>query len=222
MFRPSHVVVGALALVAAACNDESSNLVSVSTVVAVRLVNDTDTPISLATVGILDSTTTRLGFGQATACLIVDRARTTVPALVVTNEVTGASITFTPDPAIGANLTVVAFGDSLGDVRFATFSNQFVPAANDAGLRFFNGASLRGTVFMQRAGITLTPPVPFGGASGFVSVPTDSASITFANGTSVVLDAGLMAFPLGENSTVFLAPPAAGTVPLRFFTALGC
>jgi hypothetical protein len=31
-----------------------------------------------------------------------------------------------------------------------------------------------------------------------------------------------MAFPLGQNSTVVIGPPAPETVPLRFFTVQGC
>ena len=76
---------------------------------------------------------------------------------------------------------------------------------------------------MQRNGISLTPFVDFGTSSSFVSVPTDSASITFADQFSIVLDAGRIAFPLGQNSTVVVGPPApAATAPLRFFTVQGC
>jgi hypothetical protein len=89
-------------------------------------------------------------------------------------------------------------------------------------LRFFNGVASTGPLVMQRNGAVLTPFVGFGAASRFVSVPTDSASITFADRFSVVLDAGRMAFPLGQNSTVVVGPPAAGTDPLRFFTVQGC
>jgi hypothetical protein len=31
-----------------------------------------------------------------------------------------------------------------------------------------------------------------------------------------------MAFPLGQNPTVVIGPPAPETVPLRFFTVQGC
>jgi hypothetical protein len=221
MFRPSHLAVGALALMAAACNDSVSNFVPAATA-AVRLVNDTDTPLSLAHAGTVDSANAKLGFGTVSGCVLVDLSNTTVPALTITNGVTGASITFTPDLTIGASLMVVAFGDTLGNVQLATLNNRFVPAANDAGLRFFNGTHGVGALFMQRGGIALTPSISFGAASDFVSVPTDSASITFANGTSIVHDAGRMAFPLGQNSTVLIGPPASGTNPLRSFTAQGC
>jgi hypothetical protein len=219
MFRPSHIVT-ALALLATACNDNVSNVVSSSA--AIRLVNDSNTPLSLTAAGILDSANTRIAFGAASRCLFVDVTNTTAPPITVTNTVTGASITMTPTLISGANVTVVAFGDTAGAVQLATLNNHFVPAPDDAGLRFFNGAPRVGALFMQRSGLALTPLTGFGAASSFVSVPTDSASITFANGTSVVLDAGLMAFPLGQNSTVFVGPPAQGTNPLRFFTAQGC
>jgi hypothetical protein len=89
-------------------------------------------------------------------------------------------------------------------------------------LRFFNGEATSGPLVMRRNGVALTPFVGFGSASRFVSVPTDSASITFSSQTSFVLDAGRMAFPLGQNSTVVLGPPAPETVPPRFFTVQGC
>src|SRR5215471_188489 len=183
MFRPSHIAVGALALLAAACNDSvNSNLVPVISTAAVRLVNDTDTPISVARTAVPDSATTLI-FGAASACLTVDLSNTTAPPITVTNVATGASITFTPNLTAGDNVTIVVFGDTaVGRVLFATLSNRFVPAANDAGLRFFNGVPRAGALFMMRNGIALTPNILVGAASPFVSVPTDSASITFANG----------------------------------------
>jgi len=218
MFRPFHVVVGALVLTAAACSD-SDNVVHTLNAATVRLVNDTDTPLSLINAGILDSASAGLVFGQASACVLVDL--TNSPTLTVTN-LAGATIAFTPTLSAGDNVTIVAFGIPGGTVQFATLNNRFVPATNSAGLRFFNGQATNGPLVMRRNGVALTPFVGFGSASRFVSVPIDSASITFSNQTSFVLDAGRMAFPLGQNSTVVLGPPAPETVPLRFFTVQGC
>jgi hypothetical protein len=224
MFRPSHVVVGALVLTAAACSD-SDNVVHTLNAATVRLVNDTDTPLSLINAGIIDPVNTALVFGQASACVLVDLTNT--PTLTITN-VAGATIAFTPILSAGDNVTVVAFAATVGNVaavgnvQFATLNNHFVPALNGAGLRFFNGVSTTGPLVMRRNGLVLTPFVGFGGASRFVSVPIDSASITFSNQNSFVLDAGRMAFPLGQNSTVVVGPPAPETVPLRFFTVQGC
>jgi hypothetical protein len=221
MFRPSHVAVSALLLMVAACNDDTTSNV-VRSVATVRLVNDTDTPLSIAKGGVLDSANKRLVFGQASTCLSVDLSNTSVPVLTLTNAVTGTSINFTAPLTAGANLMLVAFGDTLGPVQLTTLTNTFVPAPNAAGLRFFNGVPNAGSLIMQRGGITLTEFVGVGFASSFVSVPTDSARVTFSNVVSVVLDAGLMAFPLGQSSTVVLGPPARGTNPLRFFTVQGC
>jgi len=218
MFRSFHVVVGALVLTAAACSD-SDNVVHTLNAATVRLVNDTDTPLSLINAGILDSASAGLVFGQASACVLVDL--TNSPTLTVTN-LAGATIAFTPTLSAGDNVTIVAFGIPGGTVQFATLNNRFVPATNSAGLRFFNGQATNGPLVMRRNGVALTPFVGFGSASRFVSVPIDSASITFSNQTSFVLDAGRMAFPLGQNSTVVLGPPAPETVPLRFFTVQGC
>jgi hypothetical protein len=153
--------------------------------------------------------------------MFVDLSHATVPTLTVANAVTGASIAIPPALTVGASVTIVAFGDTMGNVRLTTLSNRFVPAINNAGLRFFNGALQAGTLFIQRAGVALTASIAYGAASSIVSVPTDSAAITFSNGSSVVLDACLLAFPLAQNSTVFVGPPASGTVPFRFFTAQG-
>jgi hypothetical protein len=118
---------------------------------------------------------------------------------------------------------VVAFADRVGNLRFATLNDRFLPATNDAGLSFFNGVSSTGALLMLRNGISATPLVDFGTSSSFGSVPIDSASITFADQFSIVLDAGRIAFPLGQNSTVVVGPAAPGaTVPLRFFTVQGC
>jgi hypothetical protein len=220
MFRPSHVVVGALALIAGACT-ESDNIVHTLNSATVRLVNDTDTPLTLTVFNAVDSANARLVFGQSSACVFIDLSN--VPALTITNGATGASIAFTPILSSGDNVTVVAFGTTaVGNVEFAALNNRFVPAANDAGLRFFNGVPSTGPLLMRRNGLVLTPFVGFGSASGFVSVPIDSGSITFTDQSSFVLDAGLMAFPQGQNSTVVLGPPAPETVPLRFFTVQGC
>jgi hypothetical protein len=221
MFRSSHVVVGVLALTATACNDTTSNFVVNSA--AVRLVNDTDTPLTVSSRGRTDTLNRRLVFGQSSTCLLVDLSNTTVPPLTVMNAVTGVSITFTPPLAVGDNVIIFAFGDSLGQVQLNAISNRFVPAANDAGLRFFNGVPQAGSLRMARNTVVLTPFVGVGSASPFVSVPIDSGRITFANSVNVVLDAGLMAFPQGQNSTVVVGPPASDTtVLLRFFTAQGC
>jgi hypothetical protein len=218
MFRPSHFVVAALALVAAACSD-TTNVAPFTA--AVRLVNDTDTPIAVTNAGILDTTNARLGFGQASGCMSVEVLNTR--GLTVTNAETGEPIAFTPPLTAAGTVIVVAFRGIVGDIQFATLNNRFVPATNNAGLRFFNGVPSAGPLVMQRNGIAITPFVDFGTSSGFGSVPVDSASITFADRFSIVLDAGRMAFGLGQNSTVVVGPPAPpATAPLRFFTVLGC
>jgi hypothetical protein len=219
MVRTSHCVVSALALAAAACSD-NNNFVQPAATAGVRFANDTDTPITISNPGILGATSTTLIYGQS-ACVVVDLSNNFVPQVTVKNDGTGASITVIPNLNPGDNLTVVAFGGPAPSLQFATLDNHFAPAAGGAGLRFFNGASTDALV-MRRNDIVLAPLTGFGEASGFVSVPIDSASITFSTQDSFVLDAGLMAFPQGQNSTVVLGPPASGTVNLRFFTVQGC
>lgn len=218
MFRPSRFVVGALALMVTACNDD--NFVPFNSA-AVRLVNDTNTPIVFTDAGIVNPTTARLGFGQSSACVSVDLSNTSI--LSVTNAATGESIPFAPRLTVGGSVIVVAVVDRVGNIQFATLNDRFLPATNDAGLSFFNGVSSTGPLLMQRNGISFTPLVDFGTSSSFMSVSVDSASITFADQVSIVLDAGQLAFPLDQNSTVVVGPPApAATAPLRFFTVQGC
>jgi hypothetical protein len=218
LFRPSRFAVGALLAMTAECHDATSNVVG--SIAIVQLVNDTDTPLSITNAGVVDSANMRLVFGQSSTCLSVNLS--TTPAITLTNAVTGASITFTPPLPTGANLMVVAVIDTLGSVRLAALNNFFVPATNAAGLRFFNGVPQAGALVMLRGGTILTPFTAVGSASNFTSVPIDSARIAFSNVSQVVLDAGLMAFPQGQNSTVVIGPPASGTIPLRFFTVQGC
>ena len=220
MFRPSRVVIGALALMAAACSDSDNDVVHTLNALTVRFVNDTDTPLAIFTGNITGRANATLGFGDATGCMLIDLS--SVPALAVTNATTGATLLFTPTLLAGTNVTIVAFADAAGTVQFAQLPNRFVPIANTAGLRFFHGAATTGPLDMARNGAALTPLIQFGAASGFVSVPPDTGRITFSNQSSVVLDAGELAFPQSENSTVVLGRAAPNTVPLRFFTVRGC
>jgi hypothetical protein len=219
MFRPSHAIVGALALMVSACSDNNS--VQVANVATVRLVNATDTPVSLVSADTPDSLSATLKFGQASGCLNVQLSNAAAAQLSVRNDANAATIHVTPTLAAGDNLIVVAFAGAAGDLQLATLDSHFVPESVDAGLRFFNGASSVGPLFMQRAGF-LTPVVPFGSASSFVSVRADSALITFVDRSGVALDAGEMSLPVGKNSTLVVGPPAPGTVPLRFFTVRSC
>lgn len=221
MLRPSHVVIGALTLIAGACSS-NDNFAPFNSA-AVRLVNDTDTPIQFTNASLVDPTTARLGFGQSSPCVSVDVSNAAV--LAVTNAATGEPIPFAPTLTAGGSVIVVAFGATAGDIRFATLNDRFLPATNQAGLSFFNGAPSTGAgpLLMQRNGLSLTPFVDFGTSSSFTSVPIDSGSITFADPFSIVLDAGRLAFPLGQNSTVVVGPAALqAAAPLRFFTVHGC
>ncbi len=220
MFRPSRLAIGALALMVAACSDDDNNVVHTLEVVTVRFVNDQDTPLTILTGNIVGPVNATLAFGDQTGCMLIDL--TNVPALAVTNATTGATLLFSPTLVAGTNVTVVAFADAVGNVQFAQLPNAFVPISNEAGLRFFQGAATTGPLEMARKGVAITPFIPFGSASRFVSVPSDSGSITFSNETSVVFDAGAPAFPQGQNSTVILGGPALNTVSLRSFTVRGC
>ncbi len=218
MLRPFRGVVGALALIATACGDNENVVHSFSTA-TVRLANDTDTPLVLTNPANPASNAT-LTFGQASACTFVDL--TTPPVLTITNGTTGETVPFTPVLSLGDNVTIVAFGDTLGNVQLVGLDNRFALATNTTGLRFFNGVASIGPLLMQRNGVALTPFVGFGAASTFVSVPIGSARITFSTQDTVALDAGVMDFLPSQNLTVVVGPVAQGISPLRSFTVKGC
>ena len=221
MFRPFHCVVGVVALTASACYDRS-DFNQIGSFAAVRLVNATDTPLSFANGGVLDSGNARLVFGQSSSCVFVRLSHALIDGITITNATTGATIPFTASLKAGDNVIAVAFGGSTGNIQLTTLDNAFVPATNSAGLRFFNGASSTAPLLMHRNDLTLTSFVGLGSASTFVSAPVDAGRITFTDQQSVVLDAGLIAFPLGQNSTVVLGPPPLAAAPLRFFTVQAC
>jgi hypothetical protein len=218
------VLVAAVSLGAAACNDNTTNFVHVVAVATVRFVNATDVPITVANGGLVDTFNISLGFGRQSGCFLVDLSSGTTVPLTFTNATTGTVITgFDIALAVGSNVTIVAFADTTGVVQFAALTNRFSPAAGNAGLRFFNAAQPAGALIMQGNGIALTPFIGFGAPSAFANVLGGLTAVTFTNGTSTVLDAGTMTFTAGQNSTIVVGPAAGGaTTPLRFFTTTGC
>jgi hypothetical protein len=223
MFRPSHLVTGAVLLAVAACNDTTDqNFVHVVPVATVRFVNATDTPITIANGGVIDSVNINVRFGQQSGCMLVDLS-TTVPTLTFTNAATGVVLTgFDVPLVIGANVTIVAFADTTGIVQFAGLANRFTPLAGSAALRFFNAAQPAGSLIMLGNGAPLTPLIAFGLSSNFANVAAGSTAVTFSNGNTVVLDAGLQTLSAGQTSTIVVGPAESGTTPLRFFTVRAC
>jgi hypothetical protein len=222
MFRPSHLLVGVLALGAAGCNDDTSgNFVHTFDFVVVRFVNATDTPITVTNTG-SDVTviTKNLVFGGQAPCLAVDV--TDPSTLTFTNASTGQLLPVTLTLPVGGNFTIIAFADTTNVVRFAALNNSFTPAPNDAGLRFFNGASRAGALVMNGNGVPLTPGIGFGAASNFASVVAAPTTITFTSVATTVLNAGTLTLLAGATSTIVVGPPAAGVAPLRSFTVAGC
>jgi hypothetical protein len=225
MFQKSHVLVGVLSLATVACNDSTNgNFVHIVAVATVRFVNATDAPITVSNGGVIDSLNIRLGFAHQSSCLLVDLSGgTTVPLLTFTDAVSGAVLTgFNVPIPVGGNVTIVAFADTNGVVSFAGMSNRFTPPAGKGALRFFNAVQATGSLMMLGDGVSLTPFIAFGAASNFASVRVGSTAVTFTNGTSTVLDAGLQTLGDGQTTTLVVGPPAAGTTPLRFFPVHSC
>src|SRR5262249_42023230 len=162
----------------AACSDHD-NFTQVASIATVRLVNDTDTPLSLSNAGFIDTANARLAFGQTSACVFVNLSTPQVPGISVTNAATGDTLVFTPTLRPGANVLIVAFSGASG-IQFTTLDDRFATGTDSAGLRFFNGGLIT-ALLMQRNGAAITPFVGFGSASVFVIVPSASGAITFAD-----------------------------------------
>jgi hypothetical protein len=219
MFRQSYLLVAVPLVFAAACGDkDNGGILGVGSAAQVRFINATDLPITVANNGLVASGSTGLVFGGTSTCLPVSSN-----ALVLTNGTTGTTLTgFTPVFAAGGNYTVVAYTDANGNTQFATLPNAFTPTTGSAGLRVFDAVSAQPSLAFADNGTTIGTTVPFGTASGFVSVPSGTGDITFMNSGSMILDAGSMNLSPGTLTTVVVGPSAAGSTTLRSFTVAGC
>lgn len=194
----------------------------------VRFANATGSALSLFQSGTALSGASNLAFGASSSCSSVNA---TTPALTVlaagsTTPLTG----FSPTLVAGGNYTIVAYPGAGTAVQFATLSNTYTPTTGQAGLRVINTtAGATGLdVYVTASGAALTTAtvsnVAAGASSAFVSVPAGSSQVrVVTNGTTtVVLDAGALAFTAGQNATLVIAPPAAGSTTPRAFLVAGC
>lgn len=194
----------------------------------VRFVNATGSALSLFQSGTVLSGASNLAFGTSSACSSVNAA---TPALTVLQAGSTTPLTgFSPTFAAGGNYTIVAYPGAGSAVQFATLSTTYTPATGQAGLRVINtttGATGL-DVYVTASGAALTTAtvsnVASGTSSSFVSVAAGSSQVRIAtNGTTtVVLDAGALAFTAGQNATLVIAPPALGSTTPRAFLVSGC
>jgi hypothetical protein len=194
----------------------------------VRLANATGTALDFLKNGTALSGGSNLGFGTSSSCSSINP---TTPSLTIANAGTTTALSgFTPTFTAGTAYTVVAYPTTTGGVQFTTLNDTFTPASGQAGLQVFNATSvsLPFDVYVTTSGAALgtatVSNVATAGTSTFVSVPAGSQQIrlTAAGGQAVLLDLGAQTFTAGQNATLVIAPPAAGSTTVRAFLVPGC
>ena len=194
----------------------------------VRLINATSGTLTLDENGNPLTGGSDIAFGASSACSSVNVA---TPGLTVLQAGSSTPLAgFAPTLTVGNNFSIVAFPTSSGGVQFVTLPDAFTPTTGDVGLRVFN-ATTNTTgfdVFVTALGAVLGTPtlsnVLAGTSSTFVSVPAGASQIrlTTAGGTTVLLDLGSQTLTAGQNLTLVIAPPAAGSTTPRAFLVAGC
>ncbi|HXD47338.1 MAG TPA: DUF4382 domain-containing protein [Gemmatimonadaceae bacterium] len=194
----------------------------------VRLVNATSGSLTLLENGNALTGGSDLAFGTSSACSSVSAA---TPGLTVLQAGSSTPLAgFAPTLTAGNSFSIIAYPTSTGSVQFTTLPNAFAPTTGDAGLRVFNATtSTTGfDVFVTAVGAVLGTPtlsnVLSGTSSAFVSVPAGASQIRLATagGTTVLLDLGSQTLTAGQNLTLVIAPPAAGSTTPRAFLVAGC
>jgi hypothetical protein len=190
----------------------------------IRLANATDNPLNFFQNGTALSGGSNIAFGALSACSSVNAA---TPVLTVTQPPSPTVIAIAAALMAGNSFSIVAY-PSAGGVQFATLSNTFTAASQQAGLRVFNGSAAAVDVFVTAAGAPLGTPtfanVAAGASSTFSSVAAGSFQIrvTPTGNTSTVFDLGAQMLPAVQNTTLVLAPPVSGQTAIRGFLVPGC
>ena len=194
----------------------------------VRLINATGTPLTLDQNGSALAGSSDVAFGAASSCSSINAA---TPALTVLQSGSTTPLAgFTPTLTAGNSFSFVAFPTASGGVQFATLPNTFTATSGQTGLRVFNATTTTTgfDVFLTALGAVLGTPtvtnVMPGTASTFISVPAGTSEIrlTSTGGTTVLLDLGSQTLTAGQNLTLVIAPPAAGSTTPRAFLVAGC
>lgn len=194
----------------------------------VRLINATGSSLSFLQNGTAVTGGSSIAFGSASGCASVPVAN---PLLTVTQAGSTTALSgFTPTLTAGTSTSFVAYPTAAGGVQFASLGNTFTPASGQAGFRVFNAttATTGYDAFVTAAGAVLgtatVSNVLAGAGSSFISVPsgTQQIRLTSTGGTTVLLDAGSQTLTAGQNYTLVIAPPAAGSTTPRAFLIQGC
>jgi hypothetical protein len=197
----------------------------------IRLANATETPLDLASSGIIFAGNAAIDFSQSSSCTPTNAFR---PDLSV--RVAG-TLRIQPGLATayqsGVNYTVIAYPGPLGTTLFATIADIFAPIAGQSALRVFNGGATGTTfdVYVTDVGAPLAAAAPqFSNVTGgsftnFGNANSDTprqVRITATGSKVVLFDVGTFALIAGQSVTLVIVPPLVGTTPLRVFSVSGC
>lgn len=195
----------------------------------VRLANATSDTLDFLQNGTALSGSTSLTFGTSSACSLVPVAN---PLLSVVKTGTSTALAGFPTTTLvaGNSYTYLAYPTGTGTAFAALDMSAFTPTSGSGGLQVYNATGLTTglDIFVTAPGADLGTAtisnVANGTTSTFVSVPAGSQQIriTSTGGTTVLLDAGSMNFTAGQNATLVIAPPAAGSTTPRAFLVTGC
>lgn len=194
----------------------------------VRLINATSGALSFLQNGTAVTGGSSIAYGASSSCASVPVSNS---GLTVTQAgSTTALAGFTPTLVAGSSMSFVAYPNTTNGVSFATLGNAYTPATGQAGFRVFNATSATTgfdifvTALNAVLGAATTTNVLAGAASSFVSVPAGSQQVRIATTgtTTIALDLGAQTFTAGQNYTLVIAPPAAGSTAPRAFLVPGC
>jgi hypothetical protein len=211
----------------AACNDESTGVGGNATV---RFANATNTPLDVATAGIVATGNGNVAFGGSSACTVLSADQPDFEVRQAGTSTALSAATYAPSFTGGNTYLVVAYPGFSGSTQYATVGTSVAPAAGQAGLRVVNLAPGSGIydVYVSAPGAALgtssATGIGFGTTSGVISVTPGSQLIRLTNtGTqTVAINAGNQTFTAGQSGVLVIAPAAPGTTALRSFFVTGC
>jgi hypothetical protein len=195
----------------------------------VQFINATAVSLDIAQGGAVATGNGALSYGTTSLCIATDASNSNLAV-----RLTGTSTPlagFTPAFSAGGNYSVIAYPGAAGVIQFGTVSNAFTPSAGQGGLRVFNGAGA-GTsydVYVSAPGASSATAgannVGYGSGSSYFNVAAGTAQqvrITNAGSQTIVADVGNRTFTPGQNVTLVITPPLAGSPSPRTFYVTGC
>jgi hypothetical protein len=194
----------------------------------VRLVNATSGALNFLQNGASVAGGSNIAYGSSSSCVSVPVSSS---GLTVTQAgSTTALAGFTPTLTAGSSTSFIAYNNATAGVLFAALGNTYTPTPGQAGFRVFNattattGYDVFVTVLNAPLGTPTTTNVLAGTSSAFVSVPAGSQQVRIVTtgGLTIALDLGAQTLTAGQNYTLVIAPPAAGSTAVRAFLVAGC